>query len=182
MTVEASGIISKPLDNLRTLLASGEAMQEWVGVDAEDVGTPTGVAEAKEHIYLWTVGESEDDNYATRAARRPLVRLDYTEGIAGEKMAEGSTYWQHDGPIQAIFEKVVPAACQGSTADACLDLANDAGAIIEGMMELAGSDDYLNATGWQMPTAPARMDPKLVSEDGELDLVQTEILINWGDG
>jgi hypothetical protein len=181
MSVTPTGILSLPLDRMRTLLASCEAFQTWVGVDSEDVGTATGIAEAKEHVYLLGLAEGQTQGASARSARRPLVIVSWGEDADGEPDSEPCDYWLHSGSLWVMFEHLAdPDSESLSTEDAVLSFANDVGGILEDMYALAGTAGYLTVTQWRKIAGPARMDPESVSA-GELDVCQLAIEMAWAE-
>lgn len=172
MTVDASGILSKPLEHTRLLLANCEAFQTWVGVAAGDLGTPTGVTEATEHIYLVAVNEAKDDSKAVRAARRPLAFVDFDDGADGTKDSE-PVGWLHSGSAIVAFEAVSDA--ETTDADAVMTLTNNVGAILEEIE----ANEFQNVNNWILQSAPARVDTADEGQ-GKLDRVQLVIQLMWG--
>jgi len=167
-----TGILSLPLDHLKTLIATCESFQTWCGVAAEDVGTANGITEAKEHIYVPALNEA----VGTREDR-PRVIV-YTEpDVDGESEAAGASYFFHRGVAGAIFEDDAGVA---GVADAVAieDFTNNLGGVLEEMESLSGTGELLFMAEWHLAEGPARMHPDDVA-GGELDLVQARINVRW---
>jgi len=180
MAVTASGILSLPLNHLRTLLATCEAFQSWIGVADEDLGDPASVTAAAARIHLVALNEDHDDAKATRAARRPLAVIGFDTGLDGAEDAANSTYWRHSGPLLATFEQVVGEDEADSDADAILDLTNKIGAILEEVESINGKNALLKVTRWSLIDGPGRMPPEDI-EKGQLDLAALRVRITWDE-
>ena len=188
MAVEPTGMLSKPLGHARTLLAACESFQGWVGVAAEDLGEPEGIAEALEHIHLVAfedAAQGDQSEAAYRAARsvlRPLAVLALGSDFFGDVDAEPAGYFRHGGSIVFIFEHLAdPGEAGLCEADAALTFSNAVGAILEEVEALSGTATYLHVTGHRKQFGPARWSGEDVKA-GQLEVYQVSFEISWSEG
>jgi hypothetical protein len=126
MAVVASGVLSEPIDDLRSLIATLASWQTWTGHAT--------AATAIEHIYLVE---------ATAAAGVPFVILDYGDDISMVRQSvRADMPWKTDGWIAMYIRAAVATATPALTdAEVMLTFYNNVGALL-GDLQLAG---------WQPP-------------------------------
>jgi len=165
VTVSATGPLSLPLENLRTLLANSATFKTWVG--AADVTA------AKDRIYLAGVaGTAYTRPYAVvmQAGAGGLERVAEADGAAKRFIASGR--------LLLALEDDVPSDYQSSYADAELDFTNTIGAIISEMEALAGTSGFLAVKHIAIHSGPARSDADEKSSTG--DYYQIVLEVEWG--
>ena len=169
MSVTPSGMLSLPLENLRTLVAASAAFQAWVGATGETEAEL--IASAKEHIYL--VG-LDGDNVVNA---RPFAVVDHGESWTLTRLAEPHTY-RATGSLLLCFEDNVDAAHAGSIPDAQLAFTNMVGDVVEDMFEKAGTDTYLAVSQITLVRGPSRSAETQQKTEG--DFMQIVLQVDWG--
>ena len=161
MAVTASGPLSLPLENVRTLLKNVSAFQAWVG--AADA------AAAASSIHLVAAEPTIPRPFA-------LVFFCAEDTWGRERIFEGSHgYYEPAGSVRLLFADDVAVANQDSFADSGLQFLNDVGGIISGMEDLAGSGGYINLTAIRKVDGPKRAG----KEESE-DYYFIEFALDWG--
>jgi len=173
MAVAASGILSVPLDAMRTLIAATSAFQTWVGVET--------AAAAKAFIHLIALNEAASLSQAEREALRPVAVIGFGDDFHAAEDAEPGPYMRHGGQIEVVFEAVITAAYTDDEADAVLEFANSVGAVVEEMESTSrGTGTYLHLVGYHKTAGPGRYSPEDIAA-GELDIYQMSFLFDWDE-
>ncbi len=171
MAITAQNIVSKPLADLRVLIANCEAFQQWVGVDPEDVGQAAGITEALGFVHLVEMNEAESLSAAQRKVLRPLAVVSWGD-LSGTADSEPCRYFEHEVRPTVIFEAIKSEGESIDTAvDEWLDFTNNVGAVIEEMMLKQGAGGLIHFSRYRRQFGPARMDEKDVAA-GALELLQ----------
>ncbi|MBN46301.1 MULTISPECIES: hypothetical protein [unclassified Methylophaga] len=156
--IPANGL-SLPLSHMQDLLAATDAFQQWT--DSADAD------EAKEHIYLVNLPQSD--------LQRPFALIGFSDKWKREKIAQFQ--YQATGELYMAFEADVAEADQASESDAVFGFMNPLGAVIDEIIAIAGTDNYLNVIQMEMPSLPIRTN----SEEAEMDedYYQAEFMVVW---
>jgi len=133
VSVDPSGMLSEPLDNLATLIANCATWRTWVEADT--------VAEAKASIYPSPV---DFDDMA-----RPYACIWWDREFRKRAIAE---YTSVAGPnsLELVIEADVPEAYRDDHTDAMYWFLNQLGAIIAEAEALVATGNYFLARGWHM--------------------------------
>lgn len=142
----AAGVLSLPMENLRTLLANSANFQTLVAA--------ANAEEAKNSIHVFAL------DAAAGVFTRPYAlitntpdRADYrAEGAAGG----AAHFFTDSGTLYLWFEADIAAADEDSHQDAGFVFQNTIGAIISDMKTLAGSGTYLAVNAFTMVNGPTR--------------------------
>lgn len=133
-----SGLMSLPLDHLRRLVSACEAFQTWTG--AADA------TEALEHIHMVELPQGD--------LVRPFALIGFGDRWKSEQRS--IQLYTKTGELFLMFEDDVAAADQASAADALFGFMNPMGDVVSEMLQLAGTDDYLNVLEMEMEVPPIR--------------------------
>jgi len=162
MAVIPTGLLSKPVDNCRTLLANVEAVRTFLG--AADV------AAAEAMIYTF---------FAAASVARPLIVIGLPQGEYGFERTGENAWLPVANGLEICFERAVPEEYQadGSEVDAMYDFTNLVGAAVEGIAELAGTDAYFNVVALTLQTGPGRA--TFEDKTGRGDFMQCVFRAEW---
>jgi len=163
--IAGTGMISLPLENLRTLLANSSTFQDWVGA----AGTPEQkIVAAKNRIYL--VGYDSD------SVVRPFACISWGEDWVAEAIGGGASHsFSCRGSLWLLFEDAVAVANQGDHEDAAFAFTNEVGQIISDIESLAASSELFAAQSFEQQVAPRR-----ASKDEPVDIYQVLFRVRWG--
>ncbi len=144
MALSAAGAITLPLENLRTLIANCTAFQTWTGT--------ADAAEAKTRIELFAATCS--------TLTLPAAAIDFAAPNnfwQAQKQFDGSVpLFVRTGSADISFEMEITEAYRDDPEQSYMELANDIGGIIDDMLELAGTDEYLMLTGLSVKAGPGK--------------------------
>ena len=162
MAVAPTGILSTPVDLLRTTIATSAAFQTWVGA----TGTPgEKLAFAKARVYV-----TREETFTLPCAIVDLGRTERTSIAVGVTEARGSVVAQFQAPISGSHDD----------ADAAYTFENVVGAIVAEMEGLIGPAylAFTNARSLQpRPQRPKEDEAKTVTDfyfwDWEFDYLGT---------
>ena len=165
MTVAGTGAICLPLENLKTLLANCAAFQTW-----------TSTADA-------TAAAARIALFAEAASGRTLpdsvIFWGADNDIGSNKIAGGAgNSYDRQGTADIFFTSDIAttyADYEDTLDELMVAFLNDVGGIMDDMDELAGTDEYLNVTGWQKVSGPTRSG----KEETEEPLVQIVMRVMW---
>ncbi len=145
MPVTPTGPLSLPMESLRVLLANVEAFQTWTGED-DATGAKTRI-----HLVDLPAAESDDGGYSIEElqALRPGAVIDLwspERGFGDEPWA--ATRFAESAYIDVSKLTIdlganIPEEDARNAADAKLQFLNDTGAVIAGLLDLAGQTAYL---------------------------------------
>ncbi len=173
-----TGMYSKPLSALAELLADCESFQTWVGVPAENAGTPTGVTAAKERIHFIAYEDPKEgepgDSVEECLANRPLAIVGFGGDAEAERQTEPPSY-DHSQTIELSLEN---AQTGDNERDIFLNFMNNAGDIFAEIEELTGTDGHLLISRHRIIEGPGRPTDQLVAE-GELPVIGATWEIEW---
>ena len=161
--VTASGVLSLPLENMRTILAASANFQTWVGAAS--------AAAAKASIYIAAAGSVSDN--------RPFAGVWYQVPLDWNSSTYGGgdrTHLYASGTLLLWFEASVATANQASSEYAEYAFLNDVSAFISDISLLSGSDGYLNITAITGTRGPSRA----VVQEAE-DYYLAEFAVEFGD-
>ena len=147
MPLTASGGLSLPLENLRTLLSNCTTFQTWTGT-----ATP---AAAAARIYLW--GYDGTPTYPTAIVFWGDANSYDSEAIA----SGGPNQFGVRADCDLIFLANIDTTytTYASSFEQCMmAFCNDVGGIIDSMKDLAGSGAYLNIESIRKIAGPSRSD------------------------
>jgi len=160
MPVTASGMLSLPVANLRTLLSTVTSFQTWVGaVDA---------AEALLRIHEIEVAQD--------SLTRPFAVVDDGEEWTSARLDGGGAF-RTEGALVLLLEEDVAVANQASERDAQYAFTNAGGAILEELWSLSGAGGTLHVTGIEKIHGPARSEQNERETD---DYMQMILMVRWG--
>ena len=161
--VTATGILSVPLELIRTHIAACAAFQSWVNeADA---------TQAKKRVHIVAFDPDTKD--------WPFAHVYFTEDWQSVSIAGGAAFFfDNTRSVDVHFEAEVPAELADDPDDAMLDFLNNIGAIIEDMQEYAGQAGYAAITSIRQIEAPWRSDDDDVVTDGDIQGVTYRI--EWG--
>ncbi len=195
MALAGTGMFGKPLELLRTLLASLEATQLWMGVGEID---PSG--EALKRIYINQFDEPEDNEAGTpeqaQASRdaRPLIVIGHDSFESNEEGTE--TYWPKRGVLWADFEEIarndVGTDTSSNTvtdADALMHVMNAVGEIMEAAEAAVSTTNtdaavdgvVLDMVGYEVLDQAGRTEKKERKAAGGADLAGMKLTIRRKD-
>lgn len=129
MAETPSGMLSGPMDEMRTLLANCSAFQTWTGV--------MNATAAKSYIQI--VGAAIADE-----PELPFARISLHDDWSMEKVATGS--WIENGALELAFFSEITEANVDTPIDESFEHLNEIGAIFANIQSLSGSDAYLEVT------------------------------------
>lgn len=157
MAVEPAGSLSLTLTNVRALIAGSAAWRKWTGKSTEK--------DAAASVYL--VGlplphelDGGPDNAGYTAAQfaelRPfcLINFHHRDGAESDQVAQSA--FVDTQRILFSFEDSVASEDAGHYQDAVLLFLNNAGAVLDELKGLAGTDDLVNVHKFRMEKAPTR--------------------------
>lgn len=161
--VTPAGLFSLPLVRLQSLLANCAAFQTWTNtLNATDAAARVHLVEAA----------LEGDN----AVDFPCAVIWQGDDFGLQVIAGGArNHFADSGSLILWLEAEVPAEYESDPRNAQLHFMNDVGAILLDMMELAGSDDYLNIVGMDLTFGPAESDERKKQSLGQRMACEFEI-------
>jgi hypothetical protein len=163
MAVTPTGIWSDALYQLRRLMSQCDALQTWVDAD--------NATEALGSIYYY------DTPVSTNV--RPVAVV--SDGDSAQWIANSTgtrTHYISSGGLHLFFEGDIADANQGNIADSLTAFKNDIGGIIDDMLNLSGTDDYMNITSISLIAGP-----QLSADDeavGDNHYVNAAFSVEWG--
>jgi len=153
----AVGILSVPMEELRTLLAATSEFQTWVGAANE--------TEAKASIHLggsYSVG-----------ARSVVITI---AELVAKRYAMGTRDWfRWSGALQARFEAAIAAEDQDDHAAAENTFLAGLDTILRAALGLSGSDDHISLESFDL-----EKDPNWADADEDSEYYQAPCLARWG--
>jgi hypothetical protein len=182
MPVSPTGPISLPLSHLRVLLADCAAFRSWVGAADQ------AAALARIHLCELPPPAAAGPGYTDDelVALRPCAVIDLWTSPRG--FGDEPQSWRRLGSPAGPFAEAgklalnlidnVAAGDADSLVDAKFAFLNDVGATISDLLDLAGTDGYLNVTSVEIYQGPGRADGKMLDTYGDHWLVQ--LLVHWG--
>lgn len=165
MSVTASGSMSLPKANLKTLLAATTAFQTWVS--ASDA------AGAAAHIGLVAIDPDADKSFRLQV---PLALVRDTSPL-DERWPKNVPY-ATAGTLEIVFMDAVATANAGSHADAMLAFQNTVGAVLTAMQQLSQSGGYLILQELTIADGPRRAHPDTRASQG--DFMEIVVRVRWG--
>jgi len=125
VAVSATGIVSLPLENLRTLVANSDDFQTWVSAAS--------AAAAKAHIYAVVTDPP-------LASKRPFACVRH---CAPSEFSIDAATGADSGAIELWFEATIAAGNRDDAADAEFAFTNVVGAIISDIITLSHQGGYM---------------------------------------
>jgi hypothetical protein len=179
MPIQATGIVSLRLEDLRALLGACASWRSWT--KAADV------AAAKRHVHLVDIPPSTSGSGYTRdelTALRPLARVDEYEednrlvgGLVLDRTALGG--FVLSGKLVLTFEDEVPEEDADDPAAAKLRFMNNIGAVLKELADLGGGEgEYLSIHRVEKFGKVARASETDVETMG--DFLQAQYVIHHG--
>ena len=162
MAVVGTGAFCLPLENLRTLLANCSAFQTWTGT-ANATAAKARISLFAENIDTLptaTITWGAQNNYASDKA---------FGGEGGTYIRGGNADIFFIGDLESTY-----AAYEDTLDDLMLDFCNGIGAIMDDLDELAGTDAYLDVTGWQKVGGPMRSGKEETEK-----IVELVVRVSW---
>ena len=169
MSVTPSGSISLPLENLAVLLAACPAFQAWVNAP--------NAQRARNSIYLVA--------RPAGSAVRPFALIHQTGAArswAATRIADGAAgMYTKAGALGIFFEAGVSPEYQPDEreADAELEFTNAVGAIIDGLLDLAGTAGYIAIRDVRKAVGPVRASS---IEENTIDAAQPDSMQEQSNG
>ncbi len=153
--LSASGIISEPLENFRTLVTNSSNFQTWVSHD--------NAADAKHHAFILDVPDVNTPGFdaAGLNAWEPYCLIMYDEWSRPAHATGVAQVYGTTGAIKCRFFNRISASSPDYTPDtqaenAVWDWANDLSGIIDDILDLAGQSGFLMVTGGNISDGPFR--------------------------
>jgi len=181
MPVSPTGPISLPLSHLRLLVADCTAFRTWVGAANQ------AAALAKIHLCELPAPAAPGSGYTTTELQtlRPCAIVDLWTPIRGygeqpqawQMRGEGGPFLE-SGKLTLDFLDDVDVTDAAVLSDAKFRFLNNVGAVVDQMLDLSGSDGYLNANRIEVYQGPGRADERMQETYG--DHWRVQLLVQWG--
>lgn len=163
MTVAATTARGKVKEALKTLVSESSTFQTAVGAE--------NAAAALASIHIGCI-----DDPSTEAAYALIVNSGNDKNDADSTNAGGSRQFLKGGDVELWLYRPIAEDYQDEHGDALIDFENFYEAVLDEIMELAGTPGYLVINNWSLIDQPARNEP----ESKEKDMYQARIMISWG--
>lgn len=137
MAVSPSGMLSLPVDYLRSTVAASSTFQTWTGT--------ANAAAAKARVHL---------GRAAANATHPLACVGFSNGF--RRFSDDLDVWQQDNVLELMFRNDFSSSL--NEADAYYTFANQIGAIMADMEAIFNDAGYLDVFDWNIVDGPARTD------------------------
>ncbi len=164
MTVEMTGPEAQPLDVLRTMIASCETFQGWLGIDPKNEEVDR-VAAAKQRVYI----------VSATLPSRPFALIGFGSRWAARRVADAYAY---SGSAFLQLAKDIQEEEEGDQDAAFLAFVRDAGEIVEELFAQAGADGKLRFEEISRGKAPGMGSLEKDATKGEYAFI--EYAIQWG--
>ncbi len=161
--ITGTGIMSIPMELLRDHIASCTAFQNWVNEETAE--------RAKTRVHIVAFDPETKD--------LPFAHIYMTEDWETVSIAGGAAQWfETTRSLDVCFQGLIPTELADNDDDAMLDFLNHIGAILEGMMALAGQPGYAAINAIRLIDPPWRNDDDDVPVEGDLHGITFRI--TWG--
>jgi hypothetical protein len=178
MPTAAAGTLSLALDAFRTTLANCLAFQAWAGV--------VGAVNAAARIYLVGLpapADGQQYTLAELASYRPFALASIAPqrgAIAAADATSAGFDFAWGGRIDVQFEQAIAESDLADLAEAERKFLNSLGAILDGLVELAGSGTYLRITGLALAEGPLR--ERSAERPAQGDSYWALVEVTWSGG
>lgn len=158
MAVSPSGILSLPLDYLRTTIANSSTFRTWT--------SSASVAAAKARVYLV---ESAAPTY-------PFALVGWKDGMQLDSEEGGArNFFRQDGSLELLFRSQVSDAFDSDDVYSHL---NNVGAILQEMAALAGQAGYLDIR--RMTAEASLQEASRIEQKTATHFLQSVYVIEFG--
>lgn len=164
--VTPSGLFSLPVTRLQTLLANSATWQTWTETETAE--------EAAGRIHL-IEADTEGDN----AVDLPCAVIWQGDDFSLYTIATGErNHFADQGSLMLWIEAEIPETYRDDPRNTQVWFMNQVGAVLLDMIELAGSNTYLNVTGMELTYGPSESDERKRESIGYR--IACEFKVSWG--